>query len=375
LNAGVGDVVGFRWAGQQLDGSAAGVVEAARIGLQDTPPGNAAVAAHVRAADVSPGRVADALVEGKDVVLVWSLRGSPHLVPAADLGVFTAGLRPATDEGWLVSLAGFGTVLGPTGLTATEAVQATVAALPEALDGRELTKRELGAALRPLMPASLQDWFDPQRFTEFTAMLTRAASLTGQLCLTPRAGRREATFALTSQWLGRPLPPVDPAAARAQLLRRYLRCYGPSTPADFAAWCGSAPAEAARAWNDAELVPVDRRWLHAADEDAFAAAAAPPDEIALVAAYDPWLALRDRSTILPDRAQQRQVWRSTGNPGVVLRAGRVVAIWRPAKKGRVLAITVTPFDALSGRDRAQIDEHAQALAPFRAASHAAITYD
>ena len=370
----MGDVLGFRWTGQKLDRSASGVVEAARIGLQDTPPGNAAVAAHVRAAGVSSGQVTEAL-EGKDVVLVWSLRGSPHLVPTSDLGVFTAGLRPATDEGWLVSLAGFGTVLGPTGLTATEAVQATVAALPEALDGRELTKRELGAALQPLMPASLRDWFDPQRFTEVTAMLTRAASLTGELCLTPRAGRREATFALTSQWLGRPLPPVDPAAARAELLRRYLRCYGPSTLADFAAWCGSAPAEAARAWDDADLVPVDRRWVHAADEDAFTAAAPPPEETALVAAYDPWLALRDRSTILPDRERQRQVWRSTGNPGVVLRAGRVVATWRPAKKGPTLTITVTPFGALSDRDRTRIEEHAQTLAPLRAASHTTIAYD
>jgi hypothetical protein len=174
---------------------------------------------------------------------------------------------------------------------------------------------------------------------------------------------------------GNALPPVNPVAARAELLRRYLRCYGPSTLADFATWCGSAPAEAARAWNDAELVPVGRRWLHAADEDAFTAAGTPPDGIALLAAYDPWLALRDRSAILPDRAYQKQVWRSTGNPGVVLRAGRVVASWRPAKKGRVLTITVTPFDALSDRDRTQIDEHAQALAPFRAASRATITYD
>lgn len=371
----MGDVLGFRWAGQRLDGSAAGVVQAAAVALQDTPPGNAAVAAHVRASGISPGQVTDALIEHKDVLLVWSLRASPHLVPTSDLGVFTAGLRPTTEEGWLASLAGFGTVLGPTGLTATEAVEATVAALPEALNRRELTKRELGAALQPLMPESLRAWFDPQRFTEFTAMLTRAASLTGELCLTPRAGRREATFALTSHWLGRPLPTVDPAAARAELVRRYLRCYGPSTLADFAAWRGSAPAEAARAWNDAELVRVDHRWLHAADEDVFTAAAALPDQLTLLAAYDPWLALRDRSAILTDKAHQKQVWRSTGNPGVVLRAGRVAAIWRPAKKGKVLAITVTPFEALSHRDKAQIDGQAQALAPFRASTHATIVYD
>lgn len=371
----MGDVLGFRWSGQRLDGSAADPVEAVAIGVQDTPPGNSAVGVHVRAPAATPDGLARALTGTKQLLLVWSLRTSPHLIPAADLGLFTAGLRPATEAGWRAVLGGFATVLDETGLSATEAVAATVAALPEALDGRELTKRELGAALQPLLPERLRPWFAPQRFTEFTAMVTRAASLTGLLCLTPRAGRTEATFALTAQWLGRPVPEVDPAAARAELLRRYLRCYGPTGKAQFAAWCGSAPVEVGRAWDAAELVRVDGGWLHAADEDAYRVAGPPPDAITLLGPYDPWLALRDRGTIVADAVLQKQVWRSTGNPGVLVRGGRVVGVWRPAKKGSTLTLTVAPFMSLSTSDRSAIEERAVALGPFRGCDDVRVQYD
>jgi hypothetical protein len=108
-------------------------------------------------------------------------------------------------------------------MSATEIVRLTVEAVHDALDGRELTKRALGSALRPHMPTALQPWFDDQTFSEFTAVLTRAASLTGDLCVTPRRGN-EATFALTDQWLGHVRPEADPAVQRLELLRRFLRC-------------------------------------------------------------------------------------------------------------------------------------------------------
>lgn len=60
------------------------------VGLQDTPPGTAALALAARA-DVGP----DALDE---FVLVPSVRGAPVAIAPQDLTVFTAGLEPPDEE-------------------------------------------------------------------------------------------------------------------------------------------------------------------------------------------------------------------------------------------------------------------------------------
>jgi len=49
--------------------------------------------------------------------------------------------------------------------------------------------------------------------------------------------------------------PVEPAWARAELVRRYLHCYGPSTPQHFAEWAGIGPAQAGRAWDGGAVRP------------------------------------------------------------------------------------------------------------------------
>lgn len=64
------------------------LVAAAVVGLQDTPPGSAALSAR---ADVAPGAL-------DELVLVPSVRGAPLAVAERDLGVFTAGLEPPDEE-------------------------------------------------------------------------------------------------------------------------------------------------------------------------------------------------------------------------------------------------------------------------------------
>lgn len=54
-----------------------------------------------------------------------------------------------------------------------------------------------------------------------------------------------------------------------------------------------------------------------------------------------------------------------GNPGVLLASGRIVATWRPQKKGKRLMVNFEPFAALSGQTRDEIAAEAAMLAPFR----------
>ena len=84
-------VIGFRLARHHLaerlgrDGKAD---DAAVVGLQDTPPGTAALALAARA-DVEPGAL-------DELVLVPSIRGAPLAVAERDLAVFTPGSRRPT---------------------------------------------------------------------------------------------------------------------------------------------------------------------------------------------------------------------------------------------------------------------------------------
>src|SRR5918996_5646630 len=66
------------------------VDEAAVVGLQDTPPGTAALALAARA-DVGP----EALDE---LVIVPSLRGAATAVALEDLAMFTLGLEPSDED-------------------------------------------------------------------------------------------------------------------------------------------------------------------------------------------------------------------------------------------------------------------------------------
>lgn len=58
---------------------------------------------------------------------------------------------------------------------------------------------------------------------------------------------------------------------------------------------------------------------------------------AILAPHDPYLDIRDRGLLLPDKQLQKQVWKTVGNPGVILRGGMIAGIWRSARKNGSLS--------------------------------------
>ena len=154
-------------------------------------------------------------------------------------------------------------------------------------------------------------------------------------------------------------------------MRKYLRCYGPSTAADFAAWLGSSPKQARRLWNSLteELMPVQvegkTRYLPAGELDALTESGGEEERLLLLAPHDPYLDLRDRWVVLPDPALQRRVWRTVSNPGALVQGGKILGTWTAKVRGERMGLRIDAWDDLTTWQRRQAEEQAQAYAAFR----------
>ena len=86
----------------------------------------------------------------------------------------------------------------------------------------------------------------------------------------------------------------------------------------------------------------------------------------------PLLAGRDGG----DRAQQKEVWRILGNPGVLLLDGEIVGVWRAKAAGRKrVDLTVTSFVPLPAARRKQIEAEAAEVARGRDIPDVTVTID
>ncbi|WP_277883528.1 DNA glycosylase AlkZ-like family protein [Arthrobacter sulfonylureivorans] len=205
----------------------------------------------------------------------------------------------------------------------------------------------------------------------------RILTLQRKICFAPRTGN-QSPFVLVEEWLGHAIPDIDPDVARAELLRRYLRRYAPSTRVDFAAWLGVNPGDTGPWWNliQEELTPIEfggTSWILTEDLDALRSAPQ-PEGVRLLPPHDPYTQMRDRETIV-DKRRHRRLWKTVGEPGAILLGGKITGTWRPRKSGRKLTVTVTTFDSASARDKKLLQDEAQQVARLRGALSADVVFD
>lgn len=387
-----GDVIAFRLGAHHLTERLGenGLLDAAgRCGIQNSPPGSALLALHARVRNLTQEQVADAVAEKKSLLQTWSMRGAPFYFPAVDAPVFTTGVLPPTEETMRHFVPGVEPALDALGMSLVETVELTRAEIGAVLSGRRLAVNELGAEIakriaRKLPKRQRDVWEEDGPYAPDQPLgegvvhfCIRILTLQRVVCLAPRAGNK-APFVLVDEWLGHPIPDIDPAVARAELLRRYLRCYGPSRRGDFAAWAGIRASDTDPWWSlvEDELTPVEFRgssWILTQDLDALRSAPAPKG-VRLLPPRDPYTQVRDRETII-DRKYHQQVWKTVGEPGTVLADGEITGIWRPRKSGRQLTITVKTFDSLPARDKTSLQDEAEQVAPLRGASSVAVEFD
>src|SRR4029079_14812772 len=131
-----------------------------------------------------------------------------------------------------------------------------------------------------------------------------------------------------SAWLPAAVDTVDPEVARAEMVRRWLRTFGPATETDVKWWFGNTLTWARHALRDVDAVEVDL-----AGTPGFAL----PDDLEAEAEPDPWGALLPGLDVTtmgwydPDwylGEHRSQVFDTNGNAGpTVWWNGRVVGAW------------------------------------------------
>jgi hypothetical protein len=350
--------------------SSDGLVDAAAVAaVQDTPPGNAGVALAARVAKLRPGDIESALHDDRTLLRMLSLRGAAHVVARRDATVFGPGSLAVGEESLREQLQGSWPLLRSAGWEAREALGSVIGVLTAVLaDAEPRTKGQLSEALHGRVPADLEPWCEACDVHHVPDQLLRLAGTAGVFAYCWPQGTRQMLMA-ADIWLGEPLG-GDVAAARLELARRFVHAYAPVLPGHFAAWTGIAPAEARDRFYDlgTELAEVRLDGVKTmALADDLDMLADPPlaGGARLLPAGDPFLAQRDRSTLLADKARQRAVWRPVGSPGLVLMTGHPVGTWRARVAGSRLHVTVEAFGTLGDRQRTAIEQAATTMAPFR----------
>jgi hypothetical protein len=338
--------------------SLVGVVE--RIcGLHAQVMSSAELTAWARVEDLAPDAVSKALWKQRSLVKLWAMRGTLHLLPARELGL------------WLGGTATYEHYLKPAWLRAFETtekeLEALIAAIETSLDGRLFTREELGEEIERVtrskgVKEKVQGSWGP---------FLKPASFRGKLCFGPSEGQR-VRFTSPESWLKGPLEIVPPAEAVAAITRRYMGAFAPAAREDLARWWGVAPAQGGRmlaALGD-EAVRVDvegtEGWMLAAHAREVQAAA--PVELArLLPGFDMWMIGASRgAAALLDPAQRKRVYRNQGwiSP-VLLVNGRMEGVWKHERKGKRLLVAIEPFAKRTPRwVRTQLEAEAERLALF-----------
>lgn len=306
---------------------------------QDLPGALASIA--LRVEGHSHAAVVDAFADGR-LVRSWPMRGTLHIVAAADLG-------------WMLSLTA-------ARMLATSATRRMQVGITEAVANRaRLIADEVLSVAGPITRAALFDqWREagllnhPQAGVHLLGMLCQEQ----QLVLGPVVGR-EQLVARLADWV----PSAthrDRDAALAELARRYLNSHGPATAADLARWA-SLPITQARAG-----IAAVRDEFDAATIDGVEHLFAPqlPQLLAdhrrdairlrLLPGFDEFvLGYADRSFAVAAGFEERLV---PGGNGMfrasIVTGGRVVGTWKRGGTTKRPSLVIEPFAALSATDQA-----------------------
>ena len=317
-----------------------------------------------RVGGITQQDVRDALWERRELVKAWTLRGTLHLHPAAELPLWYAAARavwagePQELEAWVDPKGELHPALG------RDDVKEIRTAVLDTLDGRCLLREELAADVAQRVGPKAQG-----RLSSGFAFFGGAF-----LCQGPPQGTK-ITLARPDQWVER-WEELDVQESLREVCRRYLRTYGPGTPKDFGEWFTSRqfkPADARALFdsiaNELEAVDVEghEAFVLVGDADF----PSPEASVHLLPEYDVYvMGFRERDQLVPAEARDQVAAHGRGKyegpAGVrfLMIDGIAAGLWERKKRGKRIELQVTPSRKLTRAERSGIDAEAERIGAF-----------
>ncbi len=318
----------------------------------------------VRVDGITQQDVRDALWERRELVKAWTLRGTLHLHPAAELPMWCSARRavspaePQELEAWVDPKGELHPALGH------DDVKEMSAAVLDALDGRCLLREELAAQVVQRVGPKAQG-----------RLLSGFAFFGGAiLCQGPPQGSK-ITLARPDQWVER-WEEVDEQESLREVCRRYLRTYGPATPKDFGEWFTSRQFKPADARALFDSIASELEVVDVEGHDAFVLVGdtdfpQPETSVRLLAEYDVYvMGFRERDQLVPDEARRQVAAHGRGKyegpAGVrfLMIDGIAAGLWERKKRGKRIELHVMPSRKLTRAERAGIDGEAERIGAF-----------
>lgn len=303
-------------------------------GIHAQVTGSAELQLAARVEGITQGDVRAALWERRELVKTWTLRGTLHLHPADELGLWTAARRAVSGEADRLA-------------AGLEDVDEVVAAIGAALRGRRLTREQLADAVTGQVGPAPRD-----KLASGWGYYLGDAALAGELCFGPPQGQR-VTFVHPDDWVGG-VQPWDPEEALREAARRYAATYGPVTHGHFRTWIGSRE----RRLDDLDLPDVDE-------------GPEPEASVRLVPEYDVYvMGFRERDRFVPPAVREQVAahgkGRYEGPAGTpfLLVGGVCAGLWSRRKVARRVELAVHPARRLNRSERDGVEAEAARIGAF-----------
>lgn len=288
------------------------------LGVQDSTTGSAALSLSARLDDP----------DASGFTVTWTVRGAPHLHRPEELPALAKALWPWSNADALARMS------RPKVDAAVDALRQTAKAM-RAIVTKPMTKGEISTTLTPKAPKQTVESCHGCKTDHVSDPIFRLAALPAGLRII--TGEKTITFERIPKWSGVPGKTGD----FGDLVVKYLRLHGPAGPSEVASYFGTTAKEVKTNWPSLKEVTVEGRkaWL---PEDV-EISSEKPELVRLLPPSDPYLQARDRDLLLPDREQQKDIFRVLGRRGGVLVDGEIVGSWQARAAGKRLDFTVTPY--------------------------------
>lgn len=349
---------GFRMRRQHLieKAPAGNLLEAVESvhGIQAQISAHAVFAVAQRVKGMTQAEIEQALWTDRTLIKTWAMRGTVHWLPATEEPIFNAAVRrlyePYYDGWWRKAEIDDGMLSG------------LVGAVRDALAGGPMTRQELAAAVVPVAG----EWAGPYLTSSWGGII-KWLCVMGTVVFGPSRGTN-VTFARRDLWTGHP-EVADGDGAVREVIRRYVRSFGPVTYQDVSYWIGAYQRDVKPHWAAVlpELTAVnvagDQRWVLSDDLTELTGMEEATLPVRLLPAFDPLLlAYRDKAQLLDMRFHKRIYGAAAWVYPALLIDGWIAGAWKYERKAKQIAITIEPFRKITKLAKKAIQREADYLA-------------